>query len=371
MGKIKKIKKKIKLFSKRVIVQCKKWYIILYGSFLYKRIKCFDVYIDIKHKAQMLYIYIQKFIYAFKYKFSLRGFIENIFYAAIVSLVSYFVFSKASSQNSAFWQTCLGFILGIYGTYVYENLKKLVQEIKYLNLTIPCINNIYGMANSVFHSFFNHPLDDAICKRGNKIIYVSPCKAGGGYDEQLMSEYTNMMENMDFDTFWSHFRKQKTRVLIQDLKKNFSYFNNTYSTILHRQDSLDENLFIVFSQFYQELNGFLYLDTFQWQDTQVQYLLFRQIKVLIYKNNMTLLLAQKELSKVKMYLKYASNTTLKMKQERIRTVQKITELGNETFNFLTKATAKFSSKEQKYILNKIFKNSSLKNIGQPMDNKNE
>lgn len=370
MNKIKKIIKKAHILIQRTILQIKKLYVILYGIYLYKKIECRVIYISLSYKLQKFFLQFLIKMQALKYKLSFTGCLWNLCCIILVGCISYFVFFKANAQDVAFWQAFWGFVLGIYGTYAYENTTKLFKEIIFLNLTIPCINSIYGMANSVFQSFFNHPLDDDICKKGDDIIYIAPCKSGGGYDEKLMIKYTNMIENIDFDTFSLHFQENKTRVLIQELKNNSFYFDNAYSTIQHRQDSIDNNLFIVYSQFYQELNGFLYLNSFNWQDTQIKYKLFMQLKILIYKNNMTLLLAQKELSKLEKYLEYASSINSKMKQKHIEDKEKIQELIDEIFDHLTKLISNFSKKEKKNIYNNISKFSFLKNIKLSMDNNN-
>ena len=368
ISKYQKLKNKINSMVKKIKMFFIKYIIIFIAIIIQKCLIIIPKYYISKHKIKLITFGLKAFLLKIQYIFSLKSLLINFLVFFIVASLSYLIFLKSTEYNSSLLYTVLGFIFSLFATHVYETIQGIYRKIIYINLTAPCISSIYGMSNSVFQSFFHHPLDDNICKKNNKMIYVTPCKVGGGHDEIKMLEYTNFVNNMTNETFDAHFQESKTRYLIKLLKDNSMYFNNTYNTILHQQDYLDKNLFIIYSQFYQELNGFMYLDAFKWQDSQIRNQLFKQIKVLIYKNNMTLLLAEKELTKIEKYTKYAASIT---KLYNIGLKKDVDKFTNKFINFnacLCKFITIFSKKEQKEILNKV--NSAIKiQIDNPLSEK--
>lgn len=353
ISKYQKLKNKLIYMIKKIKMFFIKYIIIFIAIIIQKCFLIAPKYYIIKHKIKLRILDLKAFLLKLQYIFSLKSFLKNVIIIFIVASLACLTFSKSTEYNSSLLYTILGFVFSLWATHIYETIQRLYRKVKYINLTASCISSVYGMANSVFQSFFHHPLDDNICKKNNKIIYVAPCEVGGGHDENKMLEYTNFINNITTETFETHFQENTTRYLIKLLKEKSMYFNNTYNTILHQQDYLDENMFIVFSQFYQELNGFMYLDAFKWKDTQIRKQVFDQIKVLIYKNNMTLLLAEKELTKIEKYTKYAASISKLYNIGFKKDMDKFTDKFIKFNVSLCKYITIFSKKEQKEILNKI------------------
>jgi hypothetical protein len=237
---------------------------------------------------------------------TVKAILLQIVYLGIVCFISYAIFKLSEKHTDliSILYTLLGAILSMYVTYVFTVISHLLKAIKYQSLSYQDIASMQGCIDAVFKSFMSYPLNDDFCKRGENIIYIAPMKAGGGYDELKLIEYTNIINNISYDDFYKYFDERTTRFLISQLKSQSFIFNNTYSTILHRQDLIDKDCFLLFSQFYQLLMEFIYMDYFLWKDEQIKQGLYVKFKALIYKINMSIIVLQREMRKFKRFVDY-------------------------------------------------------------------
>ena len=350
---IKKLKKYILRKKNKFVVFVRQWILIIRMSFFFMPLNKMYYMVVLKYKISMLLFHLKSLWLALKYKINLKTIVKHIIFFCLVSLGCWYVVSLPENKLSVALYAGLGFIFSLYATYLYEKAVKLHEEVSYLPITSQIISSIYGVTEAIFMSFFNHPLDDAICKKGDNIIYVSPCNAGGGYDEAKMVQYTRFIDNISFDDFWAHFRQLNTRHLIKTLKEQSPYFNNAYTLVLNRKDSIDVNLFMLFTQFYQALNTFMFLDLLKWEDLQVKTDIFIKTKLLINKTDCTLLLAQREIQKIKPYTEYIAskpaNNEKKLLEGAKEVEQRIIEESKEYFEKIQK----FGKKEQECIMDKF------------------
>lgn len=353
-------KKFITFIKKRIFgffLFCKQWIVISRLVFWELLPNKRYILLKFQNKINLWLFFSKRFILALKYKCTISGIIKHLFIFCLVFCISYTIFSRKDieSQLTTSLYAVLGFVFSLYATYLYEKIINLCDEFRHLPLLPQILSSIYGMSSAVYKSFFTHPLDDKICKKGQNIIYVHPCKAGGGFDENLMMTYTNWVSNIDITLFYKHFRPEQTRELIKHLKDQSFYFNNTYSLVLAQKNYLNQNLFIIFSQFYEALNAFMYLDLFKWEDSQIKENIFMAVKILIYRTNITILSAQKELKKIEQYTNYIASAPIQIDKNLNKNadkIQKDIKLASEKYiNILNK----FNKADQKYILDTMFK----------------
>ncbi len=312
-----KIGKKIRKYR---LLFCKKAKKLYYRGVSYIKIK----YCNIKHKFLMHFLKtipieakflngyysiifkIKSYYLAYTSLITITSFLYQVIYLLIVFFVSFIIFrySEKYDDYQSILYTLLGAVLSMYVTLLFAIGSNLLKAIKYLTLTQQDIVSMLNCVDAVFKNFMFYPLRDEFCVRGDNIIYITPMKAGGGYDEDELINYTNIISNLSYSDFCNYLDEQKTRFLMKQLKLQSFTFNNTYSTILHRQDLINKNCFLLFSQFYQSLMSFLYQDNFEWRDEQIKNGLYLTFKILVYKMNMSIIILQKELPKYEKYINY-------------------------------------------------------------------
>lgn len=351
--KIRNIRKYILKKRDGLIVFIKQWILIIRMSVFSLPINKMYYRLVLRYKINTLLFNVKSFFFAFRYKVEFKTILKHSVIFCLVLSGCWYIVSLPSNKISAFMYAGLGFLFSLYATYVYEKAVKLNEEISYLPLTSQIVSSIYGITDATFLSFFEHPLDDTICKKGDNIIYINPCKAGGGYDEIRMMEYNRMMDSLGLDAFWKHFRPLQTRHLIKSLKEQSIYFNNTYSLVLNRKDSINKNLFILFTQFYQALNTFMFLDLLKWEDPQIKANVFIKTKLLINKTNCVLLLAQREMQKIRAYTEYIAYEPVNNEKKLLEGSKVVEQNIIEKTKMYFKEIQKFKKKEQEYIMNKF------------------
>lgn len=272
--------------------------------------KILNSYYNIIFKTKSCYL-------AYKSLITIASFLYQTIYLLIVFFISFIIFdySQKYEDYQSILYTLLGAVLSMYVTLLFAVGSNLLKAIKYLTLTQQDIVSMLNCVDAVFKNFMLYPLSDEFCVRGDSIIYVTPMKAGGGYDENQLINYTNIINNLSYNDFCNYLDEQKTRFLMKQLKLQSFTFNNTYSTILHRQNLINKNCFLLFSQFYQSLMSFLYQDNFEWKDEQIKNGLYLTFKILIYKMNMSIIILQKELPKYEKYINYIAKQPERNRQK--------------------------------------------------------
>lgn len=265
----------------------------------------------------------------------------QIVYFGGVCFISYAIFRLSEKHTGliSILYTLLGAVWSMYVTYVFTVVSHLLKAIRYLSLSYQDIASMQGCLDAVFKNFMSYPLNDDFCKKGDDILYISPMKAGGGYDELKLIEYTNIINNISYADFCKYLDEKTTRFLISQLKSQSFIFNNTYSTILHRQDLIDKDCFLLFSQFYQFLMEFIYMDYFLWKDEQIKQGLYVKFKALIYKMNMSIIILQREVQKFKRFVNYNAHQPEKNKIKLVNYLNnKMEKYKKMHFELLTKVS---------------------------------
>lgn len=261
----------------------------------------------------------KKFYLSLTYLITVKTILLQIFYFGVVCFISYAIFKLSEKHIDliSILYTLLGAVWSMYVTYVFTVFSHLLKAIRYLSLTYQDIASMQGCIDAVFKNFMSYPLNNDFCKRGEDIIYISPMKAGGGYDELKLMEYTNIINNLSYADFCKYLDEKTTRGLMGQLNSQSFIFNNTYSTILHRQDLIDKDCFLLFSQFYQFLMEFIYMDYFLWKDEQIKQGLYIKFRALIYKMNMSIIILKREVQKFKRFVDYNAHQP---KEDKIKLV---------------------------------------------------
>lgn len=298
---VKKLYKRIVRFVKIKKCDFKQKFIILSLKSIPIETKILSCYYRLKLEVKSCYL-------AYKSLITTSSILLQMTYLFIVFFISLVIFhcSQKYADYQSILYTLLGAVLSMYVTVIFTVGSHLLKAVRYLTLMHQDITSMLNCTDAVFVNFFSYPLRDEFCVRGDNIIYIRPMKAGGGYDEDELINYTDIINNLSYSDFCKYLDEKRTRFLMNQLKNQSFSFNNTYLTVLHRQDLIDKKCFLLFSQFHQSLMAFLYKDSFRWEDEQIKYSLYLIFQILIYKMSMSIIILQKELSKYEKYINYIS-----------------------------------------------------------------
>ena len=97
----------------------------------------------------------------------------------------------------------------------------------------------------------------------------------------------------------------------------------------------------------------MFLDLLKWEDPQIKANVFIKTKLLINKTNCVLLLAQREMQKIRAYTEYIAYEPVNNEKKLLEGSKVVEQNIIEKTKMYFKEIQKFKKKEQEYIMNKF------------------